>query len=50
MISVEIKEYKKGSLKDYEFDLDSVLKEIELKKEKELEAKKTKAVEKDDIV
>ncbi|MBT5492187.1 hypothetical protein HOK00_08160 [bacterium] len=50
MISIEIKEYKKGSLKDYDFDLDSVLADIEKKKEVELEAKKIKAVETGDIV
>ena len=50
MISIEIKEYKKGSLKDYDFDLDSVLADIEKKKEVELEAKKIKAVETSDIV
>lgn len=45
MIKVEIKEYKWGSLKDYEFNLDSVLKKNEEKKKVELEVKKDKVLE-----
>jgi hypothetical protein len=45
MIKVEIKEYKDGSLKDYSFDLESVLAEQEENKNKESEEKKTKSVE-----
>jgi len=45
MISVTVQEYKNGKFTDYEFDLDSKLKEIEEQKNKEQEAKKTKAVE-----
>ena len=41
MISVKIKEYKNGSLKDYDFNLDESLKKIEeYKKSKEIEMKK----------
>jgi len=41
MISVKIKEYKNGSLKDYYFNLDESLKKIEEdKKAKEIEMKK----------
>jgi len=45
MIWLEVKEYKNGKLVDYDFDLDSKLKENEEAKNKEVEAKKTKAVE-----
>jgi cyclophilin family peptidyl-prolyl cis-trans isomerase/FKBP-type peptidyl-prolyl cis-trans isomerase 2 len=50
MISVEIKEFKDGSLKDYAFELDSKIKEIEEIKKQEIETKKTKAVEVGDTV
>ena len=50
MIKVEIKEYKGGSLKNYAFDLDSVLAEQNKAKEVEQEAKKTKALVNGDTV
>lgn len=50
MISIEIKEYKNNSLKDYDFDLDSTLAKIEEDKKATQEAKKTKVVEKWDSV
>ncbi|MFK7779752.1 MAG: peptidylprolyl isomerase [Candidatus Gracilibacteria bacterium] len=50
MISVEIKEYKNGGLKDYDFNLDAKLKEIEEIKKQNIEAKKNKAVEAGDTV
>lgn len=50
MISVDIKEFKNGSLKDYAFDLDATLAKIEEEKKAEKEAKKTKALENWDTV
>ena len=50
MISVEIKEYRDWSLKDYEFNLEDFLSKIEEDKKIAMEAKKDKAVEKWDLV
>jgi peptidyl-prolyl cis-trans isomerase B (cyclophilin B) len=50
IISIDIKEYKNWVLKDYDFDLDSTLKEAEEAKKQEQEAKKTKAIEAWDTV
>jgi len=48
MISVKIKEYKNGSLKDYDFNLDKSLKKIEeYKKSKEIEMKKVEDARKE---
>jgi hypothetical protein len=45
IISIDIKEYQDGNLKDYEFDLDATLKKIEEDNKRKQEAKKTKAIE-----
>ena len=45
IISIEIKESQNGVLKDYNFDLESMLKDIDEKAKKELEVKKTKKIE-----
>ncbi|MDD2871489.1 MAG: peptidylprolyl isomerase [Candidatus Gracilibacteria bacterium] len=50
IISVDIKQYENGQLKDYNFDLDAKIKEIEADKKAKAEAKKTKAVESGDTV
>jgi len=48
MISIDIKEYKDGSLKDYKFDLETSLKKAEeAKKIKEEEKKKADEVRKE---
>ncbi len=44
IISIEVKESQNGVLKDYDFSLDSVLKDAEEKAKKEKEAKKTKKI------
>ncbi len=44
IISLEIKEYNNGTFKDYNFDLDSKLKEIEASKASKKEAKKNLVV------
>lgn len=50
MISVDIKEYKNGSLKDYSFDLDAEIAKLTQEDTKALEEKKTKAISKDDTI
>jgi peptidyl-prolyl cis-trans isomerase A (cyclophilin A) len=50
MISVDIKEYNNGSLKDYTFDLDAEIAKITQEDTKALEEKKTKAISKDDNI
>jgi len=50
MISVKIKEFKNGSLKDYKFDLDNALKNLEKIKTEKVNSKKTKSIENGDTV
>ena len=50
MISIDIKEYDNGKLKDYNFDLDSILKKVEDTKKTENEAKKDKVLKNWDSV
>jgi len=50
IIKLDIKEYKDGSLKDYDFNLDEAKKNIENLKKEKLEAKKNKSIEKGDTV
>ena len=50
MIKVDIKEYKNGSLKDYDFNLEDALKNIENLKKEKLEVKKNKILENWDTV
>jgi peptidylprolyl isomerase len=50
IIKLEIKEFKNGSLKGYDFNLDDALKNIEDLKKEKLEAKKNKSIEKWDTV
>lgn len=50
IISLEIKEYQNGSLKDYNLDIDEKLKEIALEEAKKQEEKKNKSVETGDMV
>lgn len=50
IISIEIKEYNNWTLKDYNFDLDAKLKEIEAWKKVKQDAKKSKSVEAGDSV
>ena len=50
MISIDIKEYDNGKLKDYNFDLDTVLKKVEETKKTENEAKKDKVLKNWDSV
>jgi peptidylprolyl isomerase len=45
IISIEIMQYNNWTLKDYVFDLDEKLKEIEVTNKQKAEAKKTKAIE-----
>lgn len=50
MISVEIKQYTNGSLKDYSFDLETEIEKATEADKKALEEKKKKAIEKDDNI
>ena len=50
IIKLDVKEFKDGSLKDYNFNLDDALKNIENIKKEELEAKKNKVIENWDTV
>jgi cyclophilin family peptidyl-prolyl cis-trans isomerase/FKBP-type peptidyl-prolyl cis-trans isomerase 2 len=50
IINIEIKEYQNWILKDYEFDLDSTLKQIEEKENSKNEDKKDKIIKKLDTV
>jgi len=50
IISIDIKEYQNGTLKDYEFDLDETLKKTEEENLAKQEAKKTKEIESWDTV
>lgn len=50
IISVDIKQYENGQLKDYSFDVDAKIKDIEEDKKAKAEAKKTKAAESGDTV
>ena len=50
MISVDVKEYKNGSLKDYSFDLEAEIAKVNKEDTQALEAKKEKALEKNDYV
>jgi len=50
IISVEIKQYENGQLKDYKEDVNAKVEEIKAKMESEKAAKKTKAVENGDTV
>lgn len=50
MISVDIKEYKNWSLKDYSFDIDTEKAKFEAQDKKKLKAKKSKAIEKDNTI
>ena len=50
MISVDVKEYKNWSLKDYSFDLDEEIAKVNQKDTQSLEEKKTKTISKDDII
>jgi FKBP-type peptidyl-prolyl cis-trans isomerase len=50
IISIEIKVSENGILKDYDFDLDTVLKDIEEKAKKDAEIKKTKQIENGDKI
>lgn len=50
MISVDIKEYNNGSLKDYSFDLDAEIAKLTQEDTKSLEEKKTKSISKDDTI
>jgi cyclophilin family peptidyl-prolyl cis-trans isomerase/FKBP-type peptidyl-prolyl cis-trans isomerase 2 len=50
IISLDIKEYQNGSLKDYKFDLDAQMKEIDSENQKALDAKKNKTIEKNDFI
>lgn len=50
MISIDLKEYKNGSLKDYSFDLEEEIAKVNKEDTQALEAKKEKALEKNDYV
>ena len=50
IISIEIKQFENGTLKDYDFDLDKELKKIEEEKQAKLADKKNREVKKWDIV
>jgi FKBP-type peptidyl-prolyl cis-trans isomerase len=50
IISIDIMEYNNGTLKDYAFDLDKTLKEIEAQNKVKNEAKRSKVVTNGDTV
>lgn len=50
IISLEIKQYQNGTLKDYSFDLDEKINEIKAENEKKAQEKKSKAAESGDLV
>ncbi len=50
MISVKIKEFKNGSLKDYDFNLENALKNLEKIKEDKLNSKKDKVIQNWDTI
>jgi FKBP-type peptidyl-prolyl cis-trans isomerase len=50
MISVEVKQYNNGSLKDYSFDLEAEIEKVSEADKKALEEKKNKSIEKDDNI
>jgi FKBP-type peptidyl-prolyl cis-trans isomerase len=50
MISVDVKEYKNGSLKDYSFDLDAEIAKVNEENTKEIIDNSNKAIKKDDNI